>query len=86
MPAWETSLGDHEASGTETSREATSGGTNENVVNNVCVGCPDGRTSSGDHDAAGIDTLRDATSCDEGESGEHDVHSGPSREDSRAST
>merc|ERR1719181_1577703 len=62
-PAGKTSTGSHDASGKDTTCDATYCDTNEKVVNHVCTACPAGKTSTGKHDASGKDTTCDATSC-----------------------
>ena len=65
--AWhggKTSTGHHDASGSDTTCNATTCGGNENVSSHTCVACPSGKTSTGSHDASGDDTTCDATTCD----------------------
>jgi len=62
-PEGTTSTGEHDASGADTTCDATSCGENEKVENHVCVACPAGKTSTGSHDASGEDST-----CEEAES------------------
>ena len=67
-PAGMTSSGKHDASGDDTTCDATSCDINEKVSSHMCAACPSGKTSNGDHDASGdnteCDTTCDATTCD----------------------
>jgi len=62
-PSGKTSTGNHDASGSNTTCDATMCGPNEKVVNHACMACPAGKTSTGDHDASGPNTTCDATMC-----------------------
>jgi len=66
-PAGKTSTGSHDASGGNTTCEATKCGANEKVAAHVCVECPAGKTSTGSHDASGGDTTCETTMCGENE-------------------
>ena len=54
-PDGHTGTSNHDASGDDTTCEATICGSNEKVVNHACVACPTGKISTGNHDASGGD-------------------------------
>ncbi len=62
-PSGKTSTGNHDASGGDTTCDATTCGVNEKVSGHTCEACPSGRTSTGNHDASAGDTTCYATTC-----------------------
>jgi hypothetical protein len=63
-PAGTTNAADDDASGANTTCDATLCDVNELVSSNSCVACPAGTTNAADDDASGANTTCDATLCD----------------------
>ena len=59
-PAGTTNAANDDASGVNTTCDATRCGANEYVANNACVNCPAGTTNAANDDASGADTSCDA--------------------------
>jgi len=60
-PAGTTNAADDDASGADTTCDATLCAENEKVVSNVCTACPAGTTNAANDDPTGADTTCDAT-------------------------
>ena len=60
-PAGKTNAEGDDASGTDTTCDATTCAADERVVSNACVACPAGKTNAEGDDASGTDTTCDAS-------------------------